>query len=276
MDGAGGGLQGGADGRWELQGGMWVEADCNIVSGESLVRQFLHGQLFYREHFGRCVENLWLPDVFGYSAALPQIMRLCGCRFFLAQKISWSQYNKFPHHSFIWQGIDGSRVLTHFPPEDTYSCEADPIRRTHGQDNYAQADVAPLFASLIGLGDGGGGPAEGHLERELRVRRLEGCPPSRFSRAADFFNTLERFQDRLPVWEGGAALSGDAPRDADESGAHEVSQPPAGAGAAGFGMGGKLPAGATLSEGGSQATLAGAAAQSVSRYYPGVVHPADL
>lgn len=191
-----------ADGRWELQGGLWVEADCNIVSGESLVRQFLYGQLFYREHFGRSVENLWLPDVFGYSAALPQIMRLCGCRFFLTQKISWSQYNKFPHHSFIWQGIDGSRVLTHFPPEDTYSCEADPIRRTHGQDNYAQADVAPLFASLIGLGDGGGGPAEGHLERELRVRRLEGCPPSRFSRAADFFNTLESFQDRLPVWEG--------------------------------------------------------------------------
>lgn len=191
-----------ADGRWELQGGMWVEADCNIISGESMVRQFLHGQNFYRQHFGRRVENLWLPDVFGYSAALPQILRLCGCPYFLTQKLSWSQYNKFPHHSFIWRGIDGSDVLTHFPPEDTYSSEADPIRRTHGQNNYAQADVAPLFSSLIGLGDGGGGPAEGHLERELRVRRLEGCPASRFSTAGEFFHALERYRDLLPEWEG--------------------------------------------------------------------------
>lgn len=190
------------EGRWELQGGMWVEADCNIISGESMVRQFLHGQGYYRCYFGRTVDQLWLPDVFGYSAALPQIIRLSGCSYFLTQKLSWSQYNKFPHHSFIWRGIDGSSVLTHFPPEDTYSSEADPIRRTHAQDNYAQADVAPLFASLIGLGDGGGGPAEGHLERELRVRNLEGCPRSQFSSARDFFRALEHYRDHLPVWDG--------------------------------------------------------------------------
>lgn len=191
-----------AEGRWELQGGMWVEADCNIISGESMVRQFLHGQGFYRRYFGQQVDQLWLPDVFGYSAALPQIIRLSGCSYFLTQKLSWSQYNKFPHHSFIWRGIDGSSVLTHFPPEDTYSSEADPIRRTHAQGNYAQADVAPLFASLIGLGDGGGGPAEGHLERELRVSNLEGCPRSQFRPARDFFRALERYRDHLPVWDG--------------------------------------------------------------------------
>ena len=100
-----------AEGRWELQGGMWVEADCNLISGESMIRQFVHGKNFFYDEFGIEVKNLWLPDVFGYSAAMPQIIRKSGCDFFLTQKLSWSTINTFPHDTFIWQGIDGSQVL---------------------------------------------------------------------------------------------------------------------------------------------------------------------
>ena len=109
------------DKRWEPQGAMWVEADCNLISGESMVRQILHGKNFFLDEFGVEVRNLWLPDVFGYSAALPQILRKAGIDVFLTQKISWSQFNKFPHHSFRWSGIDGTEMLAHFPPEDTYN-----------------------------------------------------------------------------------------------------------------------------------------------------------
>ena len=113
-------------GRWELQGGMWVEADCNLISGESMVRQFLHGKNFFMDEFGVEVKNLWIPDVFGYSAAMPQIIRKAGCDYFLTQKISWNWTNKFPYHTFNWRGIDGSEVLTHFPPEDTYNASVVP------------------------------------------------------------------------------------------------------------------------------------------------------
>ena len=105
-----------AEGRLEPTGSMWVEADCNIPAGESLVRQILYGKRFYRDELGIETEDVWLPDVFGYSAALPQIMRRSGIRWFLTQKLSWNQYNILPHHSFLWEGIDGSRVFTHFPP----------------------------------------------------------------------------------------------------------------------------------------------------------------
>ena len=103
-----------AEGRWEVNGGMWVEADCNITSGESLVRQFLVGQRFFKEEFGKDNDILWLPDVFGYSAALPQIMEQCGIPYFMTTKISWNEVNKLPYDTFLWEGIDGTRVLTHF------------------------------------------------------------------------------------------------------------------------------------------------------------------
>ena len=105
-------------------GGTWVEPDCNIPSGESLVRQFLLGQSFFRREFGRRCREFWNPDVFGYNGQLPQIMRGAGIDWFLTQKLSWNAFNKPEYHTFLWQGIDGSRVLTHFPPADTYNGEA--------------------------------------------------------------------------------------------------------------------------------------------------------
>ena len=102
-----------AEGRWETEGGMWLEADCNLTSGESLVRQFLHGKRFFREEFNQDNKILWLPDVFGYSGALPQIMKKSGIDYFMTTKLAWNQINRIPNDTFIWRGIDGSEVLTH-------------------------------------------------------------------------------------------------------------------------------------------------------------------
>ncbi len=191
-----------AEGSWELQGGMWVEADCNITGGESLVRQFVHGKNFFMDEFGVDVRNLWLPDVFGYSAALPQIIRKSGCDYFLTQKISWSQFNLFPHHTFIWRGIDGSDILTHFPPENNYNAFVNPVELVPAQNRYAQADILPEFVSLFGLGDGGGGPSEAHLERAKRLHNLEGCPKINFDKTSNFFERIAPYRDQLPGWDG--------------------------------------------------------------------------
>ncbi len=119
-------------GRFEPIGSMWVEADCNVPSGESLVRQIVHGKRFFLDEFGIETTELWLPDVFGYSAALPQILHEAGITAFLTQKISWNEVNRFPHHTFWWEGIDGTRILTHFPPADTYGGEHERRRAGEG------------------------------------------------------------------------------------------------------------------------------------------------
>ncbi len=191
-----------ADGSWELQGGMWVEADCNVISGESMVRQFIHGKNFYMDEFGVDVKNLWIPDVFGYSAAMPQIIKGSGCNYFLTQKISWNQYNKFPHHTFMWRGIDGTSVLTHFPPENTYNARCIPEELCPAQNRFNEAEKVDEFMSLYGLGDGGGGPRDDYVERLMRMKDLEGCPKAEFGHAADFFERINRFADKLDVWEG--------------------------------------------------------------------------
>ncbi len=175
------------DGRWEVQGGMWVEADCNIINGESIVRQFLHGKNFFMDEFGVEVKSLWLPDVFGYAATLPQIIKKSGCDYFLTQKISWNQFNKFPYHSFTWQGLDGTQVLTHFPPENTYNASCMPSSVRAAQNNCTEADTAPMMMSLFGIGDGGGGPSEQHLEKARRIANLEGCPRYKMGKALSFF-----------------------------------------------------------------------------------------
>lgn len=189
-------------GRWELQGGMWVEADCNLANGESLVRQFLHGKNFFMDEFGVEVKNLWLPDVFGYSAALPQIIRKSGCDFFLTQKLSWSQINKFPYETFWWKGLDGSRVLTHFPPENTYNSELLPEKLIAAQNNFAENSFLSRFISLFGMGDGGGGPSAEYLENRRRQENFEYTPKVICSRADDFFHRLKEESPSLETWNG--------------------------------------------------------------------------
>ena len=191
-----------AEGRWEVQGGMWVEADANIISGESMVRQFLHGKNYFRDEFGVDVHNLWLPDVFGYSAAMPQIIKKSGCDYFLTQKISWSQINHFPHNTFLWRGIDGTEVIAHFPPENTYNSSATPHDRILAQNRFEENGFLNEFMSLVGIGDGGGGPAEEHVEYEIRNENLDGCPKSTFGRADGFFERLAEHRDKLPIWNG--------------------------------------------------------------------------
>ena len=198
-----------AQGRWELQGGMWVEADCNVISGESMIRQFLHGKNFFMDEFGEDVKNLWLPDVFGYSAAMPQILMKAGVEFFMTQKISWNQYNKFPFHLFNWRGIDGTEIVTHFLPEDTYNAKVSPLETGKAQDRFTENYLCDEFVSLFGIGNGGGGPSEPYVERGLRMKDLEGSPKFRFGKAGEAFDRMKAHSDDLPTWSG-RTLSGTA------------------------------------------------------------------
>ena len=190
------------EGRWEIQGGMWVEADCNLISGESMIRQFLYGKNFFMDEFGYEVRNLWIPDVFGYSASMPQIIKKSGCDYFLTQKISWSRINKFPHNTFRWRGIDGTEVLTHFPPENTYNALCTPQQRIEAENRLKENAYLEEFMSLFGIGDGGAGPSEEHLERNERMRNWDGCPKVRYGTAAGFFERLSAHESKLPYWDG--------------------------------------------------------------------------
>ncbi len=190
------------DGSIEVQGGMWVEADCNVTGGEAMIRQFVHGKNFFMDEFEIDVRNLWIPDVFGYSAAMPQIIRKSNCDYFLTQKISWNQFNRFPHHTFLWRGIDGSEVLTHFPPEDTYNSECNPKGFTHAEKSFTENDFIDEFITLFGVGDGGGGPKADLIENALRAADIDGLPRVKMGRACDFFNRIERFRDQLDRWSG--------------------------------------------------------------------------
>ncbi len=192
------------EGRWELQGGMWVEPDCNVTSGESLVRQFLHGKNFFMDEFGVDVRNLWIPDVFGYAANLPQIIKKAGCDFFLTQKISWNRINHFPYNTFWWRGIDGTEVLTHFPPENSYNTNLFFAQLAKGQDDFEEKATQKEFASLFGIGDGGAGPSYAHIENGLLARNFEGVPKVHFSTAQSFFERILANTDakELPIWVG--------------------------------------------------------------------------
>jgi len=191
-----------SNGNWECQGGMWVEADCNLISGESMVRQLLHGKNFFKDEFDVDVDNLWLPDVFGYSAALPQILKKSGVDYFLTQKLSWSQFNEFPHQTFHWRGIDGTEILTHFPPENTYNSELDTQFLVPAQTGFKEKDKLDEFISLFGVGDGGGGPKPENIELGIRMENLENSPRVRFDTAKNFFHRLQKEQDVLETWVG--------------------------------------------------------------------------
>lgn len=191
------------EGRIELQGCMWVEADTNLTGGESLIRQILYGQRYWRETFGHEARSLWLPDVFGYSGALPQILQKSGIDLFMTQKLSWNTYNPFPLHTFRWRGIDGSEVFCHMLPEETYNSSILPHSVKKAELNYAQSGVCNEALILFGIGDGGGGPGAEHLESARRVRDLYGLCPVEQGFAEE---ALERMRQsswhRVPVWQG--------------------------------------------------------------------------
>ncbi|QBI54847.1 alpha-mannosidase [Streptomonospora litoralis] len=192
-----------AAGRFVPVGGMWVEADTNMPGGEALARQFTYGKRFFREELGTDTREVWLPDSFGYSAALPQLVRLSGSRWFLTQKLSWNQTNTFPHHSFWWEGIDGTRVFTHFPPVDTYNAELSGHELARAARGFREAGAASRSLVPFGHGDGGGGPTREMLVRAARTADLEGAPRVRVESPAEFFAAAEEeYGDAAPVWLG--------------------------------------------------------------------------
>ncbi|HBP38292.1 MAG TPA: alpha-mannosidase [Clostridiales bacterium] len=211
------------EGRWEAEGAMFLEADCNIASGEALVRQILTGKRYFRQEFGVDNRILWLPDVFGYSAALPQIMQKSGLSYFMTTKISWNEFNKMPYDTFEWIGIDGSRVLTHFIPTSdyqganpsgrkrssfftTYNGSLTPSQVKGSWQRYQQKHLNSEVLTSFGFGDGGGGPTREMLETQRRLAQgIPGCPRTQMSTAAQFFTDLEssvRDNKYLPVWNG--------------------------------------------------------------------------
>ncbi len=190
-------------GQWEPIGSMWVEADCNITGGESLVRQFLYGRRYFREKLGYETKDMFLPDVFGYSAALPQILDKFNIKYFSTQKISWNQINKFPHNTFWWQGIDGTKVWSHFPPADTYIGNCTPKEILESVSKHKDHGRSDHSLYLFGFGDGGGGPTEKHLEFIKRARLAPMLPDIQFGKKAlDFYREAYAKSKDLPVWSG--------------------------------------------------------------------------
>ncbi len=189
-------------GRFEPVGSMWVEADCNIPSGESLVRQIVHGKRFFLDELGRETTDLWLPDVFGYSAALPQILKEAGVSTFLTQKMSWSEINRFPHSTFWWEGIDGTRVLTHFPPADTYNGDMSVGELAKAERQHRQSAQSNRSLYPFGYGDGGGGPTRAMLESARRLADLDGAPSVELDTVAGFWDKVRAESSDLPVWVG--------------------------------------------------------------------------
>ncbi|OXX82703.1 alpha-mannosidase [Paraclostridium benzoelyticum] len=205
------------DGNWEVDGGMWLEADCNIPSGESLVRQILVGSRFIKEEFNKDVEYLWLPDVFGYSWALPQILKKSGIDMFMTTKISWNQYNRMPHDTFKWRGIDGSEILTHFitTPEPwsqpgswfyTYNGRLTPKTVKGVWDAYTDKGITNDLLVSYGFGDGGGGVNREMLEYRKRLDKMPGLPNVKTGKASEYFRGLkekvEKTEEYVHTWDG--------------------------------------------------------------------------
>lgn len=183
-------------------GGMWVESDTNMPGGEAMARQFIEGKSFILDEFGIECREAWLPDSFGYSAALPQIVKAAGSCWFLTQKISWNQINRMPHHTFNWEGIDGTRLFTHFPPVDTYNSELSGRELAHAERNYRDHGRGSTSLVPFGYGDGGGGPTREMLAAAHRASDLEGSPKVRVGSAESFFTQAEEEYTALPVWVG--------------------------------------------------------------------------
>jgi alpha-mannosidase len=193
-----------ADGRWEPVGGMWVEADSNVPSGESLVRQFVHGKRFFRDEFGVESHEMWIPDVFGYSAALPQIAAGAGVTVLITQKMSWNDTNPFPRSTFWWEGHDGSKVLAHFPPAATYNGEFTVAELLNDSRNFREGDRSVHSLYPYGFGDGGGGPSAHQLEAARRLGDVDGLPRVAIGTLGDFLAQIggEAEEGRFETWVG--------------------------------------------------------------------------
>ncbi|MFB7251704.1 alpha-mannosidase [Microbacterium sp. NPDC056234] len=191
-----------AEGRFVPAGGMWVESDTNLPGGEALARQFVRGKRFFLEEFGVEPLDVWLPDSFGYSAALPQIAKAAGSRWMLTQKLSWNETNTMPHHTFWWEGLDGTRIFTHFPPVDTYNSVLSGAELARAERQFADKGVANTSLVPFGYGDGGGGPNREMLAAAERLRSLEGSPAVTLSSPARFFEAAEAEYENPPVWTG--------------------------------------------------------------------------
>ena len=189
-------------GQWEPVGGMWVEADMNLPSGESLVRQIVFGQRYFEEKFGRRCTEVWIPDVFGYPAGLPQVFAAGGMDRFVTQKLSWNKQNTFPHSTFWWEGLDGSRVLTHFPPVDTYNAEITPDEFGFSITNFKDHAWSTDSLMPFGHGDGGGGPTREMLERARRLAHIDSRATLEVGTPNAMFERIERGGAVAPVWRG--------------------------------------------------------------------------
>ncbi|GAA5001526.1 alpha-mannosidase [Actinopolymorpha pittospori] len=191
-----------AAGNWVPVGGMWVEADGNLPGGEALSRQLVYGRRFFAQEFGIDQDGVWLPDSFGYTAAYPQLARLAGAKWFLTQKLSWNETNRLPHHTFDWEGIDGTRIFTHFPPIDTYNAQLKGSEIAHAEANFADKGAATRSLAPFGYGDGGGGPTRSMLEKARRMRDLEGSPKVEVTSPSEFFAAARAEYEDVPVWRG--------------------------------------------------------------------------
>lgn len=205
-----------AEGKWEPSGSMWVECDCNIASGEAIIRQILVGKNFFRQEFGYENTFLWLPDVFGYSWALPQILKKSGVDTFMTTKISWNDTNILPYDTFLWKGMDGTAVTTHFvttPGSDketpyTYNGDTRPYAFKGVWDTYKNKDMNKDLLISFGYGDGGGGPNRDMLKTMETLEKMPGLPHVRTETATEYFDRLNKtirenpMEGYLPVWDG--------------------------------------------------------------------------
>lgn len=190
------------EGRLEAVGALYIECDTNLPSGESLVRQLLYGKRFFQKELGQDMKVGFLPDVFGYSAALPQLFVKAGVPYFTTNKLSMNDTNRFPRYTFWWQGMDGTRILTHMLPENSYTSASVPQMAIYGEHHYTDKELCPVGLQLYGLGDGGGGPGYEHMERRKRARNLKGCPPLHDEFVVDFFKRIEKNANRYKTWQG--------------------------------------------------------------------------
>ena len=190
------------EGRFVPVGGMWVESDTNMPGGEALARQLIAGKAFFMREFGIEPLEVWLPDSFGYTAALPQIVASAGSKYFLTQKTCWNETNMMPHHTFSWEGIDGSQVFTHFPPVNTYNSILSGEELARAQREYSEKGASNISLVPFGFGDGGGGPNREMLAAAARTKSLEGSPTVTIASPQAFFEAAESEYPNPPVWSG--------------------------------------------------------------------------